>query len=95
MRLLFVFVGILLFLSSTITGLFSNACKKKAEICRIDNECCPVMGRRMVCAPHLEICGKKICCITEVEEQQEKQAAILRNRNRNLKRFFNELLDEN
>ncbi|CAF3622594.1 unnamed protein product, partial [Rotaria sp. Silwood2] len=36
------------------------------------------MRHRMVCAPHREICGKKICCITEVEEQQEKQAAIIR-----------------
>ena len=37
------------------------------------------MGQRMVCAHHLEICGlKKVCCITEIEEQQEKQAALLR-----------------
>ena len=52
------------------------------------------MGRRMVCAAHLEICGKKICCVTEVEEQQEKQAALLRNRNRSLKRFIDALLNE-
>jgi hypothetical protein len=52
------------------------------------------MGRRMVCAPSLEVCGKKICCITEVEEQQEKQAAILRNRNPKLKRLLYALLDE-
>jgi hypothetical protein len=52
------------------------------------------MGRRMVCAASLEVCGKKICCITEVEEQQEKQAAIIRNRNPKLKRFWQLLLDE-
>ena len=75
-------------------GLFTNSCKKPAEICRMDSECCPVMGRRMVCAAHLEICGKRICCITEVEEQQEKQAAILRNRNPKLKRLWEELFDE-
>ncbi len=75
-------------------GLFANSCKQRAEVCRIDTECCPVMGRRMVCAPSLEVCGKKICCITEVEEQQEKQAAILRNRNPKLKRLLYALLDE-
>lgn len=46
------------------------------------------MGTRMVCAAHLGICGKKICCITEVEEQQEKQAAAFRNRDRRLERFL-------
>jgi hypothetical protein len=49
----------------------------------------------MVCAPHLEICGKKkICCITEVEEQQEKQAALFRDRTGKLKRFLEILLNE-
>ena len=70
-----------------------SSCQKRSEVCRSDDNCCSVMGRRIVCAPHLEICGKKNCCITEVEEQQEKQAAIIRNRNPKLKRFWNALLD--
>jgi len=55
-----------------------------------------VTGVRIVCAPSLEICGKKRCCITEVEEQREKQAAIIRNRNgnRQLKRFWDLILNE-
>jgi len=49
----------------------------------------------MVCAPSLEICGKKkTCCITEVEEQQEKQAALFRDRNIKLKRFLKMLLNK-
>ncbi|CAF1118968.1 unnamed protein product [Adineta ricciae] len=94
MRLLFGSLAICIVFFSVASGLLSNACKKRAEVCRGDSECCPVMGRRMVCAAHLEICGKKICCITEVEEQQEKQAALLRNRNRSLKRFIGALLNE-
>lgn len=73
----------------------SSSCKKRAELCRSGGDCCPVPARRMVCAAHLELCGKnKICCITEVEEQQEKQAALIRNRNEKLKRFFNLFLNE-
>ena len=51
----------------------------------------------MVCAPHLDLCGsgKKTCCITEVQEQEEKQAAIIRNRYPKSKRFWQLLLDEN
>lgn len=52
------------------------------------------MGHRMVCAPSLEVCGKKICCITEVEEQQEKQAAIIRNRNPKSKRILYRLVND-
>ncbi len=51
------------------------------------------MGHRIVCAPHLEICGKKTCCITEVEEQQEKQAAIIRNRNPKSERILDLLME--
>ncbi|CAF1053046.1 unnamed protein product [Rotaria sp. Silwood1] len=94
MKLFFkTFVAILL-LFSGVLGLLSSGCKKRSEVCRANVDCCPGIGRRMVCAPHLEICGKKICCITEVEEQQEKQAAIIRNRNPKLKRFWKILLDE-
>ncbi|CAF1456222.1 unnamed protein product [Adineta steineri] len=92
LSLMLLLVFVLVF--SITSGLLSNACKNKAEVCRAQSECCPVMGRRMVCSPHLEICGKKTCCITEVEEQQEKQAAIIRNRNPKLKRFWNELFNE-
>ena len=74
-------------------GLLSSRCRKKSEICRIGTDCCPVVGHRMVCAPHRKICGKKICCITEVEEQQEKQDAIIRNRESKLKRFWKMLLN--
>jgi hypothetical protein len=52
------------------------------------------MGHRMVCAAHLELCGKKLCCITEVEEQQEKQAAVIRNRNPKSKRFWNTMFND-
>lgn len=48
----------------------------------------------MVCAAHLEICGNKICCITEVEEQQEKQAAAFRPKSPKLKRVLERLFDE-
>jgi hypothetical protein len=72
----------------------STKCKKRTEICRGTDDCCAAMGLRLVCAASLEVCGKKICCITEVEEQQEKQAAIIRNRNPKLKRFWKLLLDE-
>ncbi|CAF3645076.1 unnamed protein product [Rotaria sordida] len=62
------------------SSLLSSSCKKWSEACRVNVDCCPRMGHRIVCAPSLEIWGKKMCCITEVEEQQEKQAAIIRNR---------------
>ena len=75
-------------------GLLSSSCRKRAEVCRGDGDCCPVMGRRMVCAPHLGLCGKKVCCITEVEEQEEKQAAIIRNRQPKSIRMWEDLLDE-
>lgn len=48
----------------------------------------------MVCAPHSGICRKTTCCITEVEEQQEKQAAFIRNRNPKLQRLWELLADE-
>jgi hypothetical protein len=70
-----------------------SSCQKRSEVCRTADSCCPVMGLRIVCAQHLEICGKKTCCITEVEEQQERQAAINRNRNPKSKRFWRLLLD--
>lgn len=69
-----------------------SSCKKRSEVCWVADDCCGVKGTRMVCAEHLEICGKKRCCITEIEEQQEKQAAIIRNRLG--KRFWNLLFDE-
>ncbi|CAF4919696.1 unnamed protein product, partial [Rotaria sp. Silwood2] len=68
-------------------SLLSSGCKKRSEVCRANVDCCLVMRHRMVCAPHREICGKKICCITEVEEQQEKQAAIIRKRPPKLNKF--------
>lgn len=74
-----------------------ECCKKGKDICRGADDCCPVKGIRMVCAPHLDLCGsgKKTCCITEVQEQEEKQAAIIRNRYPKSKRFWQLLLDEN
>jgi hypothetical protein len=75
-------------------GFVSASCKKRTELCKGNEECCPVMGRRLVCAPSLEVCGKIKCCITEVEEQQEKQAAIIRNRNPKPTRLWNLLLDQ-
>lgn len=71
-----------------------SACKKSKEVCRGADDCCPVRGIRMVCAPHLNICSKKTCCITEVQEQEEKQAEIIRNRLPKSKRFWQLLLDE-
>jgi hypothetical protein len=71
----------------------SSSCQKWSEGCRGADDCCSGKGHRIVCAPNLEICGKKNCCITEVEEQQERQAAIIRNRNPKLKRFWNLLLN--
>lgn len=53
------------------------------------------MGTRLVCETHLEICGKsKKCCITEIEDQQEKQAALIRNRKPKTRRLWDILLDE-
>jgi hypothetical protein len=72
----------------------SSSCQKWSEVCRTADSCCPVMGLRIVCAQHLEICGKKTCCITEVEEQQERQAAINRNRNPKLTGFWDMLNGE-
>ena len=72
----------------------SASCKKRSELCKGSDDCCPAMGRRLVCAPSLEVCGKTPkCCVTEVEEQQEKQAAIIRNRPKS-KRFWNLLIDQ-
>jgi transcription antitermination factor NusA-like protein len=45
----------------------------------------------MVCAPSREICDKTKCCITEIEEQQEKQATLFGTRS--FKRFLKRLLD--
>ncbi|CAF1416214.1 unnamed protein product [Rotaria sordida] len=84
-------VFILLF--SEALGLLSSSCKKWSHACLANVDCCPKMGHRIVCAPSLEICGKKMCCITEVEEQQEKQAAIIRNRPKS-KRIWKILLDD-
>ncbi len=72
----------------------STSCQKWSQGCLASDDCCPAKGRRIVCAPHLEICGKKICCITEVEEQQERQAAIIRNRNPKLIGLLDTLTDE-
>ncbi|CAF3439235.1 unnamed protein product [Rotaria socialis] len=85
-------VFILLF--SAALGLLSSSCSKHGNVCRQNADCCGVAGHRIVCAPSLEICGKKICCVTEVEEQQERQAAVLRNRNPSPKRLLQMLLDE-
>ncbi|CAF3765128.1 unnamed protein product [Rotaria sp. Silwood1] len=71
-------VFILLF--STVSGFLLSSCKKWSETCRTSTDCCPMKGHRIVCASHRKICGKKTCCITEVEVQQDKQASIIRNR---------------
>jgi hypothetical protein len=71
------------FFDFRLGDLFSTKCKIRTKPCKTDKDCCLVNRRRMVCGPQLEICGQKKCCITEVEEQQEKQAAIVRNRRPN------------
>ncbi|CAM4810004.1 unnamed protein product [Rotaria magnacalcarata] len=79
---------------STASGFLTSSCKKRGEVCRASGDCCPALGHRMACAPHLKICGKKTCCITEVEQQQERQAAIIRNRNPKLKHMLSKIMGQ-
>ncbi|CAF3256842.1 unnamed protein product [Rotaria socialis] len=81
-------------LFSTASGFLSSSCRKRGEVCRASGDCCPVLGHRIVCAPHRKICGKKTCCVTEVEEQQERQAAIIRNRNPKLKQMLSKIMGQ-